>query len=43
MAFMADSLVNEINDRSIDGRKDAAIPSSGCIDKPAITAFRPPR
>jgi hypothetical protein len=37
MAFMADSLVNEIDNRSIDGRKDGAIPSSGSIDKPAKT------
>jgi hypothetical protein len=34
MAFMAGSLVNEIDRRSIDGRKEGAIPSSGCIDKP---------
>jgi hypothetical protein len=33
---MPDSLVNEVDDRSIDGRKDWAISSSNGIDKPRI-------
>jgi hypothetical protein len=33
---MPHSLVNEVDDRSIDGRKDWAIPSSTGIDKPRI-------
>ncbi|MBR1139717.1 MULTISPECIES: hypothetical protein [Bradyrhizobium] len=43
MAFMAHSLVNETDHRSIDGRKDRAIPSSGTIDKPAINILAHPR
>jgi hypothetical protein len=34
MSFMPGSLVNEVDDRSIDGRKEWAIPSSGSADKP---------
>src|SRR5689334_5859046 len=37
---MPDSLVNEVEDRSIDGRKDGAIPSSVSIDKPRIRPAR---
>src|SRR5689334_4384624 len=37
---MPDSLVNEVEDRSIDGRKDGAIPSSVSIDKPLIRPAR---
>jgi len=33
---MPDSLVNDVDDRSIDGRKEWAIPSSTGIDKPRI-------
>jgi hypothetical protein len=37
---MPDSLINEVEDRSIDGRKDGAIPSSVSIDKPRIRPAR---